>query len=183
MSSNNSNSPSSSEKLPEKKLKLEGDNINDGNWEPLLESDKDEVIVHHSDSSSDDEEDMEEYEAAVKASDGFDVPKPTRTSCCGRIIPMTWLDDYTREMLSSLSSAALEHYNKEHRTNYRFLELVKANGQGCSFCVYYITFVGEIPEAKTTKIFQAKVSLAIPPIEDEDPVQMFEDFMEVSASG
>ncbi|XVF43034.1 hypothetical protein PTKIN_Ptkin02bG0008700 [Pterospermum kingtungense] len=115
MSSNDSNPPPSSEQPPEKKQKTEGDNISVRNWKPLLESDEDEIIVHHStDSTSDDEEDMEEYEAAVKASDGFDVPDPTRTSFCGRIVPMTPLDDYSREMLSSLSSGALEHYNELH---------------------------------------------------------------------
>ncbi|XVF43033.1 hypothetical protein PTKIN_Ptkin02bG0008600 [Pterospermum kingtungense] len=169
-SSSASKSPSSSEQPPEKKKKIEHDKISVGNWEPLLESDEYEIVHHSTDSSSDDEEDMEEYEAAVKASDGFDVPEPTGPSFCGRIVPMTPLDDHSREMLSSLSSAALEHYNEEHHTNYQFLELVKANEQGCMICVYYITFVGGIPGVNTTKIFQARVSAGFP---GEEPVEVY----------
>ncbi|XVF43035.1 hypothetical protein PTKIN_Ptkin02bG0008300 [Pterospermum kingtungense] len=172
-SSSASNSPSSSEQPPEKKQKIEDDQIRVRNWEPLLESDEDE-IVYGGDTLTDDEEDMEEYYDAVKASDGFDVPDPTGISFCGRIVPMKTLNDHSREMLSSLSVAAMKYYNELHHTNYQFQELVKANKQGCWRYVYYITFVGEIPGDNTTKIFQARVSTGTPEIGDGDhPVEVY----------
>ncbi|GMJ10930.1 hypothetical protein HRI_004762200 [Hibiscus trionum] len=121
-----------------------------------------------SDSDSDDEplitdEEYKRYSDAVKASDGFDVPKLPR-DFGGAIIPLP-MCDYYRTFLEPFCVAAMNHYNQDKKTNYEFVRLIKANDQVLGrFTDYYLTVEGRTSE-NSTKIFEAIVT---DPIGDAD---------------
>ncbi|XP_022752194.1 uncharacterized protein LOC111300863 [Durio zibethinus] len=118
------------------------------------------------------DEEIGRYKAALEISDGFDVPSFPGVSCCGLITPVV-LSAYSLETLKPLCVAAMEYYNNEKKTNYKFLELKKANVKGCCGLLYYLTFVGRIPEVNTTQIFEARVLWGIPKNVGDDPTEVY----------
>ncbi|XVF84876.1 hypothetical protein PTKIN_Ptkin17bG0074300 [Pterospermum kingtungense] len=102
---------------------------------------------------------MEQYMAALEASDGFEVPDFGDVPLDSSIIQPLKLDPLDLEALKPLCVAAMDWYNNE-----KFLELEKANMQSCCCITYYLTLVGRIPDANATKNFEAKVHLGVPKI-------------------
>ncbi|XVF88723.1 hypothetical protein PTKIN_Ptkin19aG0073600 [Pterospermum kingtungense] len=155
----------------------EGDNSNEGDSDEYidpLDYDESEDEVDRGYASSDrsrsmNSEEMEQYMAAVEASDGFDVPSVLD---CGRITPIH-LGPSTLETLKPLCDAAMAWYNEKSGTNYQFVKLEKANMQGCRGIVYYLTLVGGIPNVNTTKSFEARVLLGIPENAGDFPITVY----------
>ncbi|XVF88725.1 hypothetical protein PTKIN_Ptkin19aG0073800 [Pterospermum kingtungense] len=158
----------------------EGDNSNDGDWDEYinpLDYDESEDEGDRGSECSDrsrsmNSEEMEQYMAAVEASDGFDVPDFGDVLDCGRIIPIH-LGPSTLETLKPLCDAAMAWYNEKWGTNYQFVKLEKANMQGCCGIVYYLTLVGCIPNVDTTKSFEARVLLGIPENAGDFPITVY----------
>ncbi|KAE8701804.1 hypothetical protein F3Y22_tig00110505pilonHSYRG00214 [Hibiscus syriacus] len=132
--------------------KLEGLTENKCNYSVKSESDTD-------DESLITDEEYKRYSDAVKASDGFDVPRLTGGDFYygGGIVPLR-MCDYYRTTLEPFCVAAMNHYNQDKKTNYEFVRLIKANDQvlGC-FINYYLTIEGRTSE-NSTKIFEAIVT-------------------------
>ncbi|XVF88715.1 hypothetical protein PTKIN_Ptkin19aG0072800 [Pterospermum kingtungense] len=155
----------------------EGDG-NDGDSDAYIDpfdydesEDEVEKGSHCSERSMNDEE-MEQYKVAVEASDGFDVPDFGDVMDCGRITPIH-LGPSTIKRLKPLCECAIDWYNEKWGTNYEFVKLEKANMQGCCGIVYYLTFVGCIPNVDTTKSFEARVLLGIPEIARAFPITVY----------
>ncbi|XP_059663006.1 uncharacterized protein LOC132308797 [Cornus florida] len=120
--------------------------------------------------NSDDDEQIQkllfEHSKQVKESRGFDVdefPDIRSANIVGIILPLLELSTYpkTLELLNTLSDLAITSYNQENDTNYKFLNVQKANSQVAVGVICYITFEAKNDDDDQPKIFQAKVLAGI----------------------
>ncbi|KAH7859193.1 hypothetical protein Vadar_032863 [Vaccinium darrowii] len=101
-------------------------------------------------------EEAERYSKKVMESEGFDVVDlPDYIENCGLIKPVKNLSE-EQGVIEKCSKSAIATFNKQHRTKYRFVELIRANYKLGSSIYYYITFVAEDKDAGTNN-FQALV--------------------------
>ncbi|KAF7806958.1 UPF0725 protein [Senna tora] len=100
------------------------------------------------------------YIQQVNESQGFDVGTFEGFLIC-QIVPLDIERQNLQETLSYYSEEAIQVYNMNEKTNYKFHEVVKANVQADRGLLYYITFKARSPSEETCVIFQAKVLCVI----------------------
>ncbi|KAF7827508.1 UPF0725 protein [Senna tora] len=100
-------------------------------------------------------EDYITYRKQVKESGGFDVGRFKGMICA--ITPLNIERAFYQDLLPRCCEKALEVYNRDEETNYKFQELVKANGQVLRGLMLFITFKARDPSEQSCVIFQAKV--------------------------
>ncbi|GMI67079.1 hypothetical protein like AT1G63190 [Hibiscus trionum] len=110
-------------------------------------------IPYDSDDEGMNKELWSKYEAEVISSRGYDVGEYNCISC-GMIIP---IDVNYIEELPSYAVMAVDDYNRQNHTNFKFVELLKGNARVVSGVVYYITFKVEDANTGTAETFQTRV--------------------------
>ncbi|XP_019093424.1 PREDICTED: UPF0725 protein At4g29550-like [Camelina sativa] len=99
----------------------------------------------------------------IRASDGFDIDF-THFRCVFNY-HLADLDSHefveepetTRDLLEMLSQTSLDDYNRDNRTRFEFVKVMKANFHCCCACMFLITFEVVDPYDHLIKIFQARV--------------------------
>ncbi|KAK8521922.1 hypothetical protein V6N13_021991 [Hibiscus sabdariffa] len=125
---------------------------------------------HDSDDEGISRVDLMKYEAEVEASGGYDVGEYV-SNLCGMIHPITvnrWED------LPSYAEMAVDHYNEHNHTNFKVVELLKANIGVVSGFMFYITFKVEESNTGKTETFQARVWSKIRGPNGEDRVEIIQ---------
>ncbi|KAF7124193.1 hypothetical protein RHSIM_Rhsim12G0199400 [Rhododendron simsii] len=101
-------------------------------------------------------EEAEIYSKKVTESEGFDVVDlPYNIDSYGLIRPVKQSNEEDR-ILEECAKSAIVTFNKEHKTEYRFVKVIKANYHPASGIYYYITFEAEHKDVGS-KNFQAFV--------------------------
>ncbi|XVE98023.1 hypothetical protein REPUB_Repub03eG0069600 [Reevesia pubescens] len=132
---------------------------------------------------SDSEE--EEYFAALRDSDGFDVPYFTWAYYSHLLTPIVWNEnEKSPEYLFPFAVAGIDLYNEEHGTNYKVVLVEKCMQQAGRGIKYYITFHATIvsdngsgapkPAADSSEkaeIFEAFILRGIPKKKGDNPIE------------
>ncbi|XP_074340840.1 uncharacterized protein LOC141678422 isoform X2 [Apium graveolens] len=105
-------------------------------------------------------------------SDGFDIQDYSMVSNPGVLRqfyypPEEHTDERCVEELKDCSLQAIAEYNKENKTSYGNVHLVKANSQALCPCRYYITFKATNEKNNEENTFQAKVNVSFPKFDKE----------------
>ncbi|XVE98021.1 hypothetical protein REPUB_Repub03eG0069400 [Reevesia pubescens] len=116
------------------------------------------------------------YSAALRDSDGFDVPYFPDTCDVGMILPIP-MKENTQEYLFPFAVAGINQYNEEYGTNYEVVRVEKCMSQVVCGIKYYITFHAK-PKNKIAsdgssdiEIFEALVFMGIPEKEGDDEIE------------
>ncbi|KAI8541999.1 hypothetical protein RHMOL_Rhmol08G0105100 [Rhododendron molle] len=106
---------------------------------------------------------FEIYRKQVQETGGFDVVLPPGVGDCGLIYPCPNFDRNPRvfEEVNRCASKAIDVYNKEYKTKYRFLRVIKLSSMSVSGYNHYITFEANANGAAPIH-FQALVYAGIP---------------------
>ncbi|WOH13040.1 hypothetical protein DCAR_0832549 [Daucus carota subsp. sativus] len=115
---------------------------------------------------------FEEYQSHrldMIETDGFDVQDYSKVGDIGVLLrvhnpPEKPACEKIVAELQECSGRAIAHYNKEHKTHYRDVHVLKANSEALCPYRYYITFQALDPEDKQT-VFQARVNICFPDFE------------------
>ncbi|KAH7859252.1 hypothetical protein Vadar_033652 [Vaccinium darrowii] len=100
----------------------------------------------------------ERYDKQLLESGGFDVDVPHEVVEIGLIRPLNFdKDPQFFEELKNCSRYAIEHYNFNNTTNYRFMRPVKVCSQMVAGMNHYITFEAKATAAAAPMYFQALV--------------------------
>ncbi|XP_059669238.1 UPF0725 protein At1g23960-like [Cornus florida] len=101
------------------------------------------------------------YYQMVRDSQGFDVPDFPPSEDFGRIMPITDLNNDLEmfEITRDLSCLAIEEYNVNNGTKYKFDHVEKANLVGVAGYIFYITFEAKDGDDDDdhSKTFQTRV--------------------------
>ncbi|CAK9141476.1 unnamed protein product [Ilex paraguariensis] len=117
-----SESPPEEEQPLLKKQKFDAE---DGNQEPLVEGKEDDSDDWHENKVT--KEEWARYNKQVEESEGFDVDKLPDNQLCGLIVPITNFDcdSWWLKNVTCCSSLAIDSYNTENGTNYKYLKALK----------------------------------------------------------
>ncbi|KAL1806716.1 hypothetical protein ACET3Z_029784 [Daucus carota] len=122
------------------------------------------------DESDDDEMTFEEhlsYSLDMIESDGFDIEDYSKVTDVGMLVrvhnpPEKPACEGIVAELQDCSHLAIAHYNKEHKTHFRDVHVLKANSEALCPYRYYITFQAFNPKGKQQTLFQARVNICFP---------------------
>ncbi|XP_021281085.1 uncharacterized protein LOC110414301 [Herrania umbratica] len=97
-------------------------------------------------------ENMRKYSAQVGATGGYDVDVYPGFAI-GLIIPVK-LVQAEHEDLTPYAEKTIGYFNDQNHTNFKFLELLKANVQVCSGAKFYLTFKAKDVDNGKIETFQ-----------------------------